>query len=400
MTEAENKENMGTEVLELVREDSRECSIIKETPKIAYLLKEYILGKPLFVKNTLPPVAATLGLTEDPNVLTLTTPLDFEAPSDTIMLHLTYKRHMELSCAILEKLDTGYKIQITEALIANKPRTDKRLAVSQHDVFGHHFYISKNKIDVSPISFSVSNKVIFKDAERTMSARFPFIKICEMDAQNDSLEKKIIKKHGKGLFVSSITIDSETEFEELGTIPIKEALGDSYTEVKKDLVNKGVKSWLIRPILYTNVKGEEFPIGYFLLKSTDKVLGVDDYNNLAEEEKKIVDRIKDSNTILLNKKYPILNISLGGALIEVDDEEFQGYLVQRTDMTFDLLFKYMAGLRFYARIHHIHKKPNGSMLIGLGFHGIVYTGGPSVKKSKKLLEESLAYLLKQGASYI
>ncbi|MDH4200252.1 MAG: DUF1577 domain-containing protein [Spirochaetia bacterium] len=397
--EEKNSEQDNYEKVEVIREDARENSIVNEQAKIAYLIKEYILGKPLYIKHTIPSVEVSLEPVGKDNQYTLILKRPY-TPGAEVSVYLTYKRHMELSCTVLKTEGSEYIVSIKEAIISNKPRAEKRLGVAEHEVFGHHFYISKNKIDFNPMSFSVSNKVLFKDAERTLSPLYPFIKIFDMDPQNDTPEKKIIKKFGKGVFITSLTIDSETEFtEELGTMSAKEALGDNYKSFKTDLVNKGVQSWLIRPILYTNIKGEIFPIGYMLLKSSDKILGLEDYQKLEAEETKIVERIKDSNTIILNNRQIILNISPSGALLEVEDKEFQGYLLQRTDMTFDLLFKYMAGLRFYARIHHIRKKSNGNLLIGLGFHGIVYTGGISGTKSRKMLEESLTHLIKQGASY-
>ncbi|MDH4262938.1 MAG: DUF1577 domain-containing protein [Spirochaetia bacterium] len=399
MNNTDQPEKPVIEILETLREDTRECSIVNEPAKISYLLKEYILGKPLFIKHTSPPVQANINTTDKENVFTINIQSNYDI-QEKINLYLTYKRHMELVCKVIEKKSNTYLVNISEAIISNKPRTSKRLSVEQHEVFGHHFYISKNKIDVNPLSFSVSNKVLFKDAERILSATYPYIKIFDMDPTNQAIETKMIKKHGKGFFMTSLTLDSEVEFPELETLPVKEALGDSFVEFKTDLVNKGIKSWLVRPILYTNVKGDVFPIGYFVLKSSDKNLEAQDYINLQEQETKIVERIKDANTIIINQKHQILNLSTNGALIEVADNEFQEYLLQRTDMTFDLLFKYMAGLRFYSRIHHIHKKSDGKFLIGLGFHGVVHTGVGSTAKSRKFLEDSLGYLIKQGAKFI
>jgi hypothetical protein len=384
--------------LEVIREDSRENSVVSEPAKINYLIKEYILGKPVFVKNTFPPVPVTISTTDDENILKLN--LAFPYPvSGNVELHLTYKRHIELHCNISEVKEGSYLIKIAEAIIANKPRGDRRIGVENHEVFGHHFSISKNKIDINPMSFSVSNKVIFKDAERILSPQFPFLKIFDMDPTNDSIEKKIVKKFSKGMFLTDISKDSEKEFPELETVSAKEALADSYPEIKTDLVNKGVLGWILRPILYTNVSGNIFPIGYFSLKSTDRKLTEEDYHKLEEQETKIVERIKDANTIIINDRYKILNISNNGALLEVDNKEFQEYLLQRSDMTFDLLFKFMAGLRFFAKIHHIRKKPDGAMLVGVGFHGVVHTTiGRS--KSKKILDETLGYLIKQGAAFV
>jgi hypothetical protein len=399
---SEDVKEMGkteTEFLEMLREDHRENSIVNEPGKITYLLKEYILGKSVFIKHSLPPVQANINTTDKENIFTVTIQGPYDI-SEKVTLYLTYKRHMELVCKVIEQKDNTYLVNIFEAIIANKPRAVKRLAVEQHEVFGHHFYISKNKIDVNPLSFSVSNKVLFKDAERLLSTQYPYIKIFDMDPTNQAVETKMIKKHGKGIFMTSISKDSEVEFPELETLPVKDALGDSCSEFKTDLVNKGIKSWLVRPILYTNVKGDVFPIGYFVLKSSEKNLEAQDYINLQEQEIKIVERIKDANTIIINQKHKIVNLSTNGALIEIDDKEFQEYLLQRTDMTFDLLFKYMAGLRFYSRIHHIRKKSDGKLLVGLGFHGVVHTGVGSATKSRKFVEESLSYLVKQGAHFV
>ena len=399
MNGTDDQAKTEVEVLQFLKEDARENSVVNEQAKILYLLKEYILGKPVFIKRTYPPVQCNIDIADDKDTYKVFVQ-GFNDVGENLNLYLTYKRHMELVCKVIEKKDNFYYVHISEAIIANKPRSAKRLAVDKHEVFGHRFYISKNKIDVNPLSFSVSNKVLFKDAERLLSVQYPHIKVSDMDPASQAMETKIIKKHGKGIFMTSITNESEVEFPDLETLPAREALGDAFTGFKTDLVNKGIKSWLLRPILYTNIKGDVFPIGYFELKTTDKNLEAQDYKNLKEQETKMVDRIKDANTIIINQKHKIVNISLNGALLEVADEEFQGYLLQRTDMTFDLLFKYMAGLRFYSRIHHVSKKADGKILVGIGFHGVVHTEANSSKKSIKYLEESLNYLLKQGAHFI
>ena len=98
----------------------------------------------------------------------------------------------------------------------------------------------------------------------------------------------------------------------------------------------------------------------------------------------------------MHKKEKVLNLSTGGMLLEVEDSEFQEYLLNREHLTLDLLFKYQAGLRFYAKIQHVAKTEEEKYRVGLGFHGIVY-GDKKGKNSKKLLQDSLSFIIKQGA---
>lgn len=394
--ESENEiMNTSLENLELIKETPRENNIIYEVEKIHYVIQEYIVNNNLYLKDTYPPVLLKLKAISEDNMLTLLVQEE-SGLSDEFTLFLTLKKHMELVCQKIEDAGDGViRAQIKELHIAGRARASRRVDVLSFNVFAHNFLISKNKIDLNPFSYSISNQVIFNDSERVLQKEHPFLKILDMDPQNSSVEKSILKKHKKGFLVTNLQEKPVCESGD-DLLDIKEVLKDDFSGTIRSLVDRGVKSWMVRPILYTNVGGEVFPIGYFLMKSTDRPYTLEDYNNFAEEEKKIIERITDANTILIKEKEQVLNISGDGMLLMVKNNELKDLIQQRTNLTFDLLFRFQAGLRFYANVNHIFVNDDGDLLVGLAFTGVVYSGVRD-PRSKKILMDTLGYLVKQGA---
>jgi len=391
-------ETESQEIYETIREKKRDSNIITEPEKIIYIIKEYIGDKDNYLINCFPLVSFKITAYEQ-NGEILLSPTSQHKIEGEFTLYVTFKKHIELKCEFIEYVDGKIKAQVLEARIAKEGRKTKRIDVRAHEVFGNRFLISKNKIDLNPMSYSVSNRVIFGDVERTISAKYPGIKILDMDPMNDSLEKKFLKKYNQGWIVENVHDPESYSPSDPEMLNLSSTPGFEVAKTVQKFKSGGTKSWICRPLRYTNIAGQNFPIGYFVIKSNDRHYTLEDYNNLEEEELKIIERIKDANTVLVDVKEQVQNIGANGLMIEVSDKEFQDYILNRTDLSFDLLFKYQAGLRFYSQITHIKRKSNEKLLVGMTFHGVVYSGSGG-NKNKKILQDSLSYLAKQGAPVV
>jgi len=376
----------------LVKDEPRETSEVTDHKKIAYVIKEYLAGKLIQVKGEEPDILFGIVKLGEDGRAGIKWRKQPALTSGSFEGFITYKRHMVLHCSFVE--GETEQIIIEKISIAKQKREHSRVGVDTHEVYGHHFYISKNRIDLNKLTSSVSNRVIFAEFEKQLQTGYPQAKIMDMDLTNDSIEKKILKKYQKGIFVPDIKDIVSPESDRF--VDIASVMNEEIEKEIREMKNRGICSWMVRPLCYTNITGETFPVGYMVVKTqSSNPLSVEDYNELAEIEEKIIEKIKDANTILLNKREKVINLSMGGALLEVEDKEFQEYLLNRTDLTFDLLFKYQAGLRFHARIKHIASDQN-KIRVGLDFHGVVI-GDKKGKNSKKLLQDSLQYIIKQGA---
>ncbi|MES0490475.1 MAG: DUF1577 domain-containing protein [Leptospirales bacterium] len=399
----ENKQMQATEtevqeIFETLREKKRDNSVITEPEKIVYIIKEYIGNKDNYLINSFPLVSFKITSYETNGEVLLSSSSPYKVEGE-FTTYVTFKKHIELKCEFIENVDGKIKARIIEARIAKEGRKTKRVNVKDHEVFGNRFLISKNKIDLNPLSYSVSNRVIFGDVERAIGEKYPGIKILDMDPMNDTLEKKFLKKYNQGWLVEDVHEPEAYSPSEPDMLNLSSTPGFEVAKTVQKFKSGGTKSWICRPLRYTNIAGQNFPIGYFVIKSNDRHYTLEDYQNLEEEENKIIERIKDANTVLVDVKEQVQNIGANGVLLEVSDREFQDYVLNRTDLSFDLLFKYQPGLRYYTQITHIKRKANDKLLVGMSFHGVVYSGSGG-SKNKKILQDSLSYLVKQGAPVI
>ena len=93
----------------------------------------------------------------------------------------------------------------------------------------------------------------------------------------------------------------------------------------------------------------------------------------------------DANASLVKEKQKVINISEGGVALQIDSEVLQKNLPLRDWLTFDLLFKMHAPIRFYGNIRHIGKK-DGEWLVGSDLSG---QGHSDYRKSTKEVYRSL-----------
>ncbi len=388
-------ENHISEAGQVITDTPRKISSINEPEKIEYIFKEYIGKRPLFIKGN-PGVQVDILTTPTQHdshiVFKPQTAYEF---TDKFTLYVTLKRHMEVKCSLIREGEKSTEALVESIDLAAQPRSGKRVDVRNQSVYGHHFLLSNNKIDINPMSYSISSQVIFHDFEKKMAVDFPGIKIYDLDPSSARAEKKIVKKFQKGFIWNVAGAADGLDNDDL--IPLNEGLGSEYDTVLDELRADGAQSWLVRPIFYLNLSGERFPVGYFSIRSNSEILNESLYESLGEWETKIIERIMDANTVLINEKEEIWNISEHGVLMKVTNEELKEYIMQRREFTFDLLFRYQAGLRFHAMVTHVLQTTDGHLLVGVAFNGLVYSGVYQGPRSQKILQETLKYLVDHGA---
>lgn len=385
-------ENAATPLENIFQKKARPTKPVPEPEKIKYIIAHYIEGRPLHLKAD-PEIEIHLKAqpSGQEEVYEIITKTPYRFPQD-FTLFVTLKRHAEIQCQVVEQSETTTRVRITEIDLASSPRSAKRVDVKHQDVFGHKFLISSNNIDINPMTYSISNQVIFHEFEKKMQAQFPGIRVTDMNPASGEIIKRVVKKHEKGLIWNAQKDQTREDY-----LTLEDALGGELDTIMKEFRTKGIKSWIVRPIFYRNLSGKLFPIGYFEMKSTDPQFDEGLYDALQEWEQKIIDRIIDSNTVLIEEKQKIWNISENGVLMKITNEALQQYIENHREFTFDLLFRYQAGLRFHGTVSHIFKTSDGNLLVGVSFTGVVYSGFYQGPKSKKVLLETLKYLVEQGA---
>jgi len=95
----------------------------------------------------------------------------------------------------------------------------------------------------------------------------------------------------------------------------------------------------------------------------DKVLEVQD---LAY---KLVDRIRDANTLMIAVHQEIVDISRGGAKLRITDSNLKKYILKSKGFIFDIVFKLQAPITIYGDIRYTYLDNDDNVIVGVDFAG-------------------------------
>ena len=98
-------------------------------------------------------------------------------------------------------------------------------------------------------------------------------------------------------------------------------------------------------------------------------MGIDRVIDLKDMSFKLVDRIRDANTMLIPVHQQIVDISRGGAKLKISDPDLKKYIQKSKGFIFDIVFKLQAPLTIYGEIKSASTEPEGNLFIGVDFEG-------------------------------
>jgi hypothetical protein len=140
------------------------------------------------------------------------------------------------------------------------------------------------------------------------------------------------------------------------------------TQIKRN-VERGYKSMIICPIIYLDEAENSHPFAYIQLISMKEKLGIERLLEMKDHSFKLVDRIRDANTVLLSVHQQIVDISHGGLRLKISDENLKKSLVKARGFIFDIVFKLQAPITIYGDIKYTIQDGKGDMFLGVDFAG-------------------------------
>lgn len=344
--------------IEPIKETNRLWDYVDNPTMIKNLILIKLQKRALFLKNSIPPAEfVPTGEKEDGIEFYYNPSVKL---NEKVILYLDLSRHFEFHFNLKEIISPGISILIPEILKVSKfQRRYPRIAVKDDVVVANNFRVSKNKISTNNVQFQITTKIIFPQFEEKYKNRYLGIRIF---LPNDSNLPNEVKK----LEISEPTF-----------------------------VKTNNKYLLVYPLL-TFQKNKFVPITYILLPFEEKPEENKEKQIMIEIEKiadELYEKIIEVNTILIRDKQKIVNISEGGAAIEITNEELKKLIPYQESFTFDLVFKLVAPIRMHGEIKYIHKlktENKESLLVGVDFTGEGYTDFR--KNNKELLKNLIAKL--------
>ncbi len=355
--------------MKVIVERKRDWEFIKDASKVLYLLKEKVKTRSFYQKYTFPPAEFYPDAFEE-NLVEFICPQDIEK-KEFLTLYTTLNRHLEIDFKLAQELEPGrILLEPLEARISKQIRESKRFENRNHYVVANNFMVSKDTLTVNMAVPQVANKVIYGEFERTLGKVYPGIKIYDYADKTRPELTRLLNRSEKALLVEDVNEAASYNTDRPEFVNVAEELDDPALVQKtmRRLQEEHVVSVLAVPLLYEMPDHKMVPLGYMYGESRADRYDRATYEKWKETSAEIITRITDANTIQVKEKQNVVNYSEGGVALELTNGELVKYVPNRSTLTFDLIFKMQAPIRFHGRLTHLVDY-GGKIIAGVNLEG-------------------------------
>ena len=352
----------------------RRYQVIEDQAKMPGMLRQYAAGKTYYIKGFYEKIEVKVLDFKEPNFLIIDSLRDLDG---AMTLYHTFNKQLEIVGAVSDKLvGSQYKFAVSNVRIAANDRKSPRYAMSSDLVVVNNIRAARNTINASLFNVPTSVKIHLEKFQQRLKdfADEVKVKIFEKDDEKTELVRKTMKilmVHDTQDLLSYMPEDTD------GFVDYREHLNTEIGTVMEDYRKKKIVSEMIVPIIYLGHDGASIPLGYIQLISHEKKLGIDTALELKMLAFEMVDQMRDSNTMLINKRQSISDISRGGMRLVVTDAELKKFLVHQKGFSFDVIFKLQQPITVFTQICYTGYTPQNDLAIGVSIKGFSSRKGES-----------------------
>jgi hypothetical protein len=302
--------------------------------------------------------------------LIVVTPEGYEPGTNgMIIVYGLVQKYFEVELHVMENLGPGYfSCEIKSGRKATTGRADIRFKVNSDDVIATNFRISKHTIDVSMFTIPTGIKVILDQFEVQNRSLYDVLEVGMLNGSQDPVINSI-RRSGKTLFIEDYSKPESFVPMNEDFVDIKDVYGNEFPQYLAKAKEKGHKSIITVPLMYINDAEQSLPFAYITMISKEKILTFEDVISMKERTFKLIDRIRDANTVFLEAKQPILDISKGGVRLRVDNMDLKSAFLKTKGFVFDIVFRLQAPITIYGEIKFTALDEDKNMLLGVSFAG-------------------------------
>lgn len=369
--------------MSFLRESPRKLKSATQIDAINRVLEKYIDFKELFLQINFitEPVRFLERPEDDILILHFNKPLENEQIEIyTIIRERFIIFNLEMvSMADPQYPDYSYCMRIEKCSIAMDKREYERIAFL--NTFPLATNISTIKIQELENDFrkSLSVRMIVEEYINKMEG-VDIKKVHYKDDKDLSPVVRYVIESGMNLHIpdtSALTHffeETEKYFERTNSIDLQD-------ELKLWLQNNSasIKSLLVRPVIYHPLIGQDFPIAYLTAFNRDSPI---DENRIAYIDSFINDlseRVRNGNLIESKTEGKIIDVSAGGAKIELLDAKIIEKLISQRIVVFDMNLKEDNPLIVSGRVVWVYQHEGGAYTAGIDFKGSKF--GPALKNA-------------------
>lgn len=345
---------------------SREMQQILDDAKIEHMLKNYFKGRDFYLKGVFDPSVVKIIEFRPPHALIVEAEYHLE---NEVFVYRVFNKYLEAACIVTEDMGASrYVLEVKSINIATDGREDERIVLEQGQAIINNIRAARNNIKASLFNIPTSVKVHFSQYEQKLQSMADDVHIRVFDKSDDKLE--LVRKSGKILhledtqdIMSYMTDDTD------GFIDYREVLNTEVGNVMDEYRKKKIVSELIVPVIYIGHDGIPVPLGYIQLVSRSDKIDIGKAMELKALTFEMVDRIRDSNTMLINKRQPVQNVSNKGLQLRFNDPELKKFLIHQRGFSFDIVFKLQQPITASTEIVYTGITPDKDLIIGVRIVG-------------------------------
>ncbi len=304
---------------------------------------------------------------DDKSIMIVTDP-GVKPENDAITIYGLMDKYIEIDLSVEKVQGPGYfKCGIKSIRKAKRGRRDLRFKISPDEAVATNFKVSKHTIDISSFKMPTSIKVLMDQFQSNNSRLGDIVRVEVLD-QNDAVQN-LIKKTGKILYIEDVSIRESYRSVNEDFLDLTENLKDELDIYINQNVGRGYKSIIISPLKYGSEGEKPIPFGYIQVISKSEHFTSEKVDLIKDMTEQLIERIRDSNTILVSVSQQIVDVSKGGAKLRITDENLKKYLSISNGFIFDIVFKLQAPITIYGDIKFYNTDENGNLYIGVDFAG-------------------------------
>ncbi len=344
----------------------RKYQVIQDPAKLATMLKQYATGKAFYIKGFYEKIELKILEFREPNLIIVDSLRELEGP---IVLFHTFNKQLEIHAEVVEKvINSQYKLAVIKVRIATNERRSPRYKMTSDIVVINNIRAARNTINASLFNVPTSVKIHLEKFQQRLKDFADEVKVRIFEKGDEKTE--LVRKTHKILMVTDTQDLMSYIPEDIdGFVDYREHLNTEIGSVMEEYKKKKILSEMIVPIIYLGHDGESVPLGYIQLISHQKQLGMDTALELKMLAFEMVDQMRDSNTMLINKRQSVGDISRGGLRLIFTDPELKKFLVHQKGFSFDVIFKLQQPITVFTEIAWIGNTNEQDLAIGVSIKG-------------------------------
>lgn len=344
----------------------RKYQVIQDAAKLGPMLRQYATGKVFFIKGFYDKIEVKILEFKEPNLLIVDSLREIEGP---IVLYHTFNKQLEVHAEVVEKVvNSQYKLAVAKVRIATNERRAPRHKMTSDIVVINNIRAARNTINASLFNVPTSVKIHLEKFQQRLKDFADEVRV-KIFEKGDEKTELVRKTHKILMLTDTQDLMSYIPEDPNGFVDYREHLNTEIGTVMEDYKKKKIISEMIVPIIYLGHDGESVPLGYIQLLSHEKKLGMDTALELKMLAFEMVDQMRDSNTMLINKRQSVGDISRGGLRLVFTDPELKKFLVHQKGFSFDVIFKLQQPITVFSEIAWSGYTNEQDLAIGVSIKG-------------------------------